>query len=239
MVTSLRAFLRFAHVTGRTAIPLAGAVPAVASWRLAALPRGLRAADVERLLADTARLPDHRYAAARAMRPRPSWPRMLAMPSNLLAHHLHVLEQAGVITRRRSEGDRRRTYLRLIPGALDSLAVPPAPRRRGGYCSCAPPTRRARTWPPRCGAGPAASRRSRPAPIRHRRSIPARSPPPGATGCRCPGCGPATSARSRRRRPRSHGLRHGPRRTRAARHPCTGPSRTRSRQAMPLASTRR
>jgi ArsR family transcriptional regulator, arsenate/arsenite/antimonite-responsive transcriptional repressor / arsenate reductase (thioredoxin) len=51
---------------------------------------------------------------------------MLAMPSNLLAHHLHVLEQAGVITRRRSEGDRRRTYLRLISGTLDSLAAPPA-----------------------------------------------------------------------------------------------------------------
>jgi protein-tyrosine-phosphatase len=50
---------------------------------------------------------------------------LLAMPSNLLAHHLHVLEQAGVITRRRSEGDRRRTYLRLIPGTLDPLAAPP------------------------------------------------------------------------------------------------------------------
>jgi protein-tyrosine-phosphatase len=50
---------------------------------------------------------------------------MLTMPSNLLAHHLHVLEQAGVITRRRSEGDRRRTYLRLLPGALDALTVPP------------------------------------------------------------------------------------------------------------------
>ena len=44
---------------------------------------------------------------------------MLAMPSNLLAHHLHVLEQAWIITRRRSEGDRRRTYLQLVPGALD------------------------------------------------------------------------------------------------------------------------
>src|SRR6476646_9632121 len=33
---------------------------------------------------------------------------------------------AGDITRRRSEGDRRRTYLRLIPGALDLLAAPPA-----------------------------------------------------------------------------------------------------------------
>jgi integrase/recombinase XerD len=51
MVTSLRAFLRFAHATARTAVPLAGAVPAVASWRLSALPRGLQAAEIERLLA--------------------------------------------------------------------------------------------------------------------------------------------------------------------------------------------
>ena len=50
---------------------------------------------------------------------------MLAMPSNLLAHHLRVLEQAEIITRRRSEGDHRRTYLQLIPGALESLARPP------------------------------------------------------------------------------------------------------------------
>src|SRR6201995_1785149 len=56
---------------------------------------------------------------------------MLAMPSNLLAHHLHVLEQAGVIARRRSEGDRRRTYLPLIPRALGPLAAPsPGPARR-------------------------------------------------------------------------------------------------------------
>jgi len=49
---------------------------------------------------------------------------MLAMPSNLLAHHLHVLQQAAIITRRRSEGDRRRTYLQLVPGTLDTLAPP-------------------------------------------------------------------------------------------------------------------
>ena len=55
---------------------------------------------------------------------------LLGLPSNLLAHHLHVLEQAGVITRRRSEGDRRRTYLQLIPGPLDALAVPPAQAAR-------------------------------------------------------------------------------------------------------------
>jgi ArsR family transcriptional regulator, arsenate/arsenite/antimonite-responsive transcriptional repressor / arsenate reductase (thioredoxin) len=56
---------------------------------------------------------------------------LLTMPSNLLAHHLHVLEQTGIIGRHRSEGDRRRTYLRLIPGVLDGLAgVPEHAARR-------------------------------------------------------------------------------------------------------------
>jgi protein-tyrosine-phosphatase/DNA-binding HxlR family transcriptional regulator len=56
---------------------------------------------------------------------------MLAMPSNLLAHHLRVLEEAGLVTRHRSEGDRRRSYLRLVPGALDTLAgTPQRPARR-------------------------------------------------------------------------------------------------------------
>jgi ArsR family transcriptional regulator, arsenate/arsenite/antimonite-responsive transcriptional repressor / arsenate reductase (thioredoxin) len=50
---------------------------------------------------------------------------MLAMPSNLLAHHLKVLEATGLVARHRSEGDRRRTYLRLVPGILDSLAGTP------------------------------------------------------------------------------------------------------------------
>jgi ArsR family transcriptional regulator, arsenate/arsenite/antimonite-responsive transcriptional repressor / arsenate reductase (thioredoxin) len=47
--------------------------------------------------------------------------RLLDMPSNLMAHHVRVLEKAGVVTRHRSEGDRRRTYLALAPGALDAL----------------------------------------------------------------------------------------------------------------------
>jgi integrase/recombinase XerD len=59
MVTSLRAFLRFAHATGRTAVPLAGAVPAVASWRQSALPLGLSQAEIGRLLAGC-----HRQTAA-------------------------------------------------------------------------------------------------------------------------------------------------------------------------------
>jgi len=51
LVTAVRALLRFLHVTGQVPVPLAGAVPAVAGWRLASLPRGLDAAVVARLLA--------------------------------------------------------------------------------------------------------------------------------------------------------------------------------------------
>ena len=47
--------------------------------------------------------------------------RELGLPSNLLAHHVKLLEQAGVVERSRSEGDHRRTYLRLRPEALSTL----------------------------------------------------------------------------------------------------------------------
>lgn len=41
----------------------------------------------------------------------------LDVPSNLLAHHLKVLEQSRLVQRRRSEGDGRRWYLSLGPAA--------------------------------------------------------------------------------------------------------------------------
>ena len=50
MATSLRALLRYLHVCGHTPTGLVGAVPGVAGWRLASLPRGLDAAVVARLL---------------------------------------------------------------------------------------------------------------------------------------------------------------------------------------------
>jgi ArsR family transcriptional regulator, arsenate/arsenite/antimonite-responsive transcriptional repressor / arsenate reductase (thioredoxin) len=55
----------------------------------------------------------------------------LGMTSNLLAHHLGVLERAGLVSRRRSEADRRRSYVQLVPAALDGLlptAVQPVTR---------------------------------------------------------------------------------------------------------------
>lgn len=57
------------------------------------------------------------------------------LPSNLLAHHLNTLEDAGLVTRRRSEGDKRRSYLSLnrheawvVADAPQADAIPAARR---------------------------------------------------------------------------------------------------------------
>ena len=161
---------------------------------------------------------------------------MLAMPSNLLAHHLGVLEQAAIITRRRSEGDRRRTYLQLIPGALDSLAAPTARAALRVLFVCTANSARshlaAALWRRASNV-----RRYRPERIPQPRLIPAPSPPPDATACRCPGCGPGTSATSGTTATSSSPCATWPRGTRrgpgsALVHP------DRSRPAIPPASTR-
>src|SRR3954462_4151944 len=51
----------------------------------------------------------------------------LGMPTNLVAHHVKVLQDAGLVRRTQSEGDRRRTYLRLEPQALAALTAPRLP----------------------------------------------------------------------------------------------------------------
>lgn len=52
------------------------------------------------------------------------------LASNLLAHHLNVLERVGLITRRRSAGDGRRRYAHLEPAAIADVTVArEAPRR--------------------------------------------------------------------------------------------------------------
>ena len=45
----------------------------------------------------------------------------LGLPSNLAAHHLKVLESAGLVSRHRSHADRRRTYLHLRLDAVSGL----------------------------------------------------------------------------------------------------------------------
>lgn len=52
----------------------------------------------------------------------------LGLPSNLLAHHLDVLEDVGMVTRSRSSGDGRRRYVHLLPEALNGLGAISPPR---------------------------------------------------------------------------------------------------------------
>ena len=49
----------------------------------------------------------------------------LGMPSNLLSHHLRALEAARLVTRHRSEADKRRSYVGLAVGALEGLLPGP------------------------------------------------------------------------------------------------------------------
>jgi protein-tyrosine-phosphatase/DNA-binding HxlR family transcriptional regulator len=44
--------------------------------------------------------------------------RALDLTTNLFAHHVNVLAEVGLVVRIRSEGDRRRVYLRLVPDVL-------------------------------------------------------------------------------------------------------------------------
>lgn len=61
----------------------------------------------------------------------------LGMSSNLLAHHLNVLESEGIISRSRSEADRRRSYVRLLPTAFDGLVPSAQGRARRVVFVCA------------------------------------------------------------------------------------------------------
>jgi protein-tyrosine-phosphatase/DNA-binding HxlR family transcriptional regulator len=53
--------------------------------------------------------------------------RDLGLASNLVAHHVKVLAEVGLLERARSEADRRRTYLRLRPHTLALLRPPALP----------------------------------------------------------------------------------------------------------------
>jgi len=45
----------------------------------------------------------------------------LGLPSNLVTHHLNVLESVGMVARSRSEADKRRSYVHLTDTALAGL----------------------------------------------------------------------------------------------------------------------
>ncbi len=94
----------------------------------------------------------------------------LSMPSNLLAHHVNVLVEHGLVERTRSEGDRRRTYLRLLPTELGPLTTSPLPRPARVLFVCTANSARshlaAALWR-RASQIPAASAGTHPAPVIH------------------------------------------------------------------------
>ncbi len=87
--------------------------------------------------------------------------------SSLLAHHLNLLEGAGIVARSRSEADRRRSYVRLIPGSLDQLGPASARSAHRVVFVCTANSARsqfaAALWE-RASAIPAISAGTRPAP---------------------------------------------------------------------------
>jgi len=98
----------------------------------------------------------------------------LQMPTNLVAHHVKVLQDAGLVVRTRSEGDRRRTYLRLEPQVLASLAPPGLDGAERVVFVCTHNSARsqlaAALWRDRIG-GPVASAGTKPAPRVHQRAV--------------------------------------------------------------------
>jgi protein-tyrosine-phosphatase len=91
----------------------------------------------------------------------------LGIGSNLLSHHLNVLERSGLIARTRSEADRRRSYVRLVRTALDELRLGPVPTAKRVVFVCTANSARsqlaAAIWE-RASAIPVASAGTHPAP---------------------------------------------------------------------------
>ena len=136
LVTALRSFLRFVFVTGRLDCDLAAAVPSVAGWRDAGLPRALEPEQVRALLAgcDRGRAVGRRDFAILTVLAR----------LGLRAGEVAAMELADIDWRAgeimvRGKGNRARSAAvagRCRPGAGGlSVSRPPAGWRTRG-CSC-------------------------------------------------------------------------------------------------------
>ncbi len=140
----------------------------------------------------------------------------LHLSTNLLTHHLDVLESLGLIERIGSSGDRRRKYVRLRHGPLAALDAVPPPRPARTLFLCTHNSARsqlaAALWTARTGT-PALSAGTHPAERVSSRSHRCRPPRrAGSAQCR-----PEDDRCDRSRRAGGHRVRQGPRGTRRAR----------------------
>lgn len=98
----------------------------------------------------------------------------LRIPSNLLAHHLEVLEHVGLIVRSSSAGDGRRKYVRLIRDTFPQFEVAGRASGREMLFVCSHNSARsqlaAAMWTDRTGRG-ASSAGTRPASRVHRGAV--------------------------------------------------------------------
>lgn len=96
--------------------------------------------------------------------------RMFGLPTNLLAHHLDVLDEVGLIDRLISAGDRRRRYIRLRRAPLVDLDITAARQARTALFVCSHNSARsqlaAALWKARTGR-PATSAGTHPAARMH------------------------------------------------------------------------
>ena len=128
-----------------------------------------RRAAIHRALGD-----DRRLALVDALRLSDRTPSDLAalagIGSNLLAFHLGILEEAGIIVRQVSEGDARRRYVQLATDPLVELGATPAVRADRVVFVCTANSARsqlaAALWTDRTGR-PTASAGARPADAVH------------------------------------------------------------------------
>ena len=99
---------------------------------------------------------------------------ILSVPSNLLAHHLAVLKNAGLVRQTRSEADGRRVYLKLNHAALEGLVPSVQHRARRIVFVCTHNSARsqlaAAIWNRRSEL-PATSAGTKPAPQVHRGAV--------------------------------------------------------------------
>lgn len=93
--------------------------------------------------------------------------RSVGARSNLMAHHLGILAQRGIVERRRSIGDARRAYVTLVPESLEGLLIRPRLEADGVLFVCTRNSARsqlaAAMWNRRSGSARAESAGTHPA----------------------------------------------------------------------------